>query len=168
MKTISIARRVSLAAAALAGVLALAQPIAAQARGGGGGGHGGGHGGGFSGGGFGGGGFSGGGFHGGMFGAGGFSGSQGGGFHGAHFGGRDGFRNRGGFDGWSGGEWGWDAPYYDNGYGNSDYGADGYTDTASLIRRSIGTARTRPAISPMCSSAAHIGRRFRPVDPIPD
>ena len=131
MKTISIARRVSLAAAALAGVLAFAQPIAAQARGGGGGGHGGGfggggHGGGFSGGGFGGGGFSGGGFHGGMFGAGGFSGSQGGGFHGAHFGGRDGFRNRGGFDGWSGGEWGWDAPYYDNGYGNSDYGADGY------------------------------------------
>ena len=136
MKTISIARRVSLAAAVLAGVLALAQPIPAQARGGGGGGHGGGfggggHGGGFSGGGFhsggfGGGGFSGGGFHGGMFGAGGLSGSQGGGFHGAHFGGRDGFRNRGGFDGWSGGEWGWDAPYYDNGYGNSDYGADGY------------------------------------------
>ena len=34
MTTISIAKRVSLAAAALAGVLALAQPIAAQARGG--------------------------------------------------------------------------------------------------------------------------------------
>src|SRR2546421_4915426 len=90
MKTISIARRVSLAAAALAGVLALAQPIAAQARGGGGGGHGGGfggggHGGGFSGGGFGGGGVSGGGVFGGLFRARGVFGAPGGGVFRAPF-----------------------------------------------------------------------------------
>src|SRR5260370_27018081 len=72
MKAISIARRASFAAAVLAGVLALAQPIPAQARGGGGGGHGGGfggggHGGGFSGGGLGGRGVGGWGFFWGMF-----------------------------------------------------------------------------------------------------
>ena len=58
MKSISTASRLSLAAAALTGVLALVQPIPAQAAHGGGGFHGGGfHGGGFHG------GFHGGGFH---------------------------------------------------------------------------------------------------------
>ena len=132
MKTISIARRLGVAVVALAGVLALAQPIPAEAAhgGGGGGGHGGGFGGGFHGGGFGGsggfhgGGFSGGGFHANAMGAGGA-----GGFHGAHFGGRDGFRQRGGLDGSWGGGSGWDAPYYDYGhdYGYPDYGSSGYS-----------------------------------------
>ena len=132
MKTISIARRLGVAVVALAGVLALAQPIPAEAAhgGGGGGGHGGGFGGGFHGSGFGGsggfhgGGFSGGGFHANAMGAGGA-----GGFHGAHFGGRDGFRQRGGLDGSWGGGSGWDAPYYDYGYdyGYPDYGSSGYS-----------------------------------------
>jgi len=64
MKSISIASRLGIATAALAGVLALTQPVPAEAAHGGGGGHGGGfHGGGFHGGGFHGGGFHGGGFH---------------------------------------------------------------------------------------------------------
>ena len=54
MKSISIASRMGIAVAALAAVLAVVQPDAALARGGGGGGHGGGggggHGGGFGGG----------------------------------------------------------------------------------------------------------------------
>jgi hypothetical protein len=67
MKKISTASRLGVAAAALAGVLALIEPMPAQAAHGGGGGHGGGfHGGGFHGGGFHGGGFHGG-FHGGGF-----------------------------------------------------------------------------------------------------
>ena len=58
MKSISTASRLGVAAAALAGVLALVQPMPAQAAHGGGGFHGGGfHGGGFHG------GFHGGGFH---------------------------------------------------------------------------------------------------------
>ena len=130
MKTISIASRLGVAVAALAGVLALSQPIPAEAAhgGGGGGGHGGGFGGGFHGGGFGGGfhggGISGGGFHANAMGAGGFQGAQ--------FGGHDGFGHRGGFDGWSGGGLGWGATDYDygNDYGSPDYGAypsDGYS-----------------------------------------
>src|SRR5205085_7744723 len=85
MTTISIANRLGIAVAALAGVLVLAQPVPSEARGGG-----------FGGGGLHGGGFSGGGFHtGGMFGAGGLGG---GGFHagvGGHFHG-DGFGGVGG------------------------------------------------------------------------
>jgi hypothetical protein len=52
MKSISTAGRLGLATAALAGVLALTQPVPALARGGGGHGGGGFHGGGFHGGGF--------------------------------------------------------------------------------------------------------------------
>src|SRR5215211_9142757 len=63
MKSISTAMRLSVAAA-LAGVMAFAQPVPAEAAHGGGGGF---HGGGFHGGGFHGGGFHGGGFHGGGF-----------------------------------------------------------------------------------------------------
>ena len=87
MKMISIASRLGVPTAALAGVLALTQPAPAYARGGGGhggGGHGGGHAGGFHG----------GGFH--------------GGFRGAHFaGGRGGYWHRGGYHGW-----GWGGPCY--------------------------------------------------------
>ncbi len=87
MKRIGTASRLGVAAAAVVGILALTQPIPAQARGGGGHG-GGGHGG-----------FHGGGFHGGGFHGGGFRG----GFRGAHFGGW-----RGGYGGWG---WG-GACYY--------------------------------------------------------
>jgi hypothetical protein len=73
MKSISTASRLGVAAAALAGVVALTQPVPAEAAHGGGGGF---HGGGFHGGGFHGGGFHGGGFHGGF---------HGGGFHGGGF-----------------------------------------------------------------------------------
>jgi hypothetical protein len=83
MKRISTISRMGLAAAALAGVLAVIQPVPALARGGGGGGHGGG---GFHGGGFGGGGFHGGGFHGGGFHGGGFHRGYGGGFYGGGYG----------------------------------------------------------------------------------
>src|SRR6266568_7934102 len=121
MKTISIASRLGVAVVALAGVLALIQPIPAEAAhgGGGGGGFGGGfHGGGF-GGGFHGGGISGGALHANAMGA--------GGFHGAHFGGHDGFGHRGGFDGGWGGGLGWVAPSYDYGYDyrSPDYGSYG-------------------------------------------
>ena len=87
MKRIGTASRLGVAAAAVVGILALTQPIPAQARGGGG------HGGGLHGGGFHGGGFHGGGFRGGFH----------GGFRGAHFGGW-----RGGYGGWG---WG-GACYY--------------------------------------------------------
>jgi hypothetical protein len=66
MKRISTVSRLGLATAALAGLLALTQPIPAEAHGGGGHGGGGFHGGGFHGGGFHGGGFHGGGFRGGF------------------------------------------------------------------------------------------------------
>jgi hypothetical protein len=99
MKSVSIANRLGVAIAALAGVLAVALPDSALARGGGGGGHGGG---GFHGG--------GGGFHGG-----------GGGFHGGGFGG--GFHGRG-FHG--GGFFG--GGFYGGGVGDGfDYGF-GYGD----------------------------------------
>jgi hypothetical protein len=141
MKMMSIANRLCVAVAALAGALAITQTIPAHAAHGvGGGGHGGGfggggfHSGGFAGG-FHGGDFSGGGFHGGgMFGAGGFGSrlhsgtgsrfhSDGfGGFHDTRFGDHDQFRDR--FGTWRGGGWGWDWPYYDY---DDDYGypADG-------------------------------------------
>jgi hypothetical protein len=73
MKRISIGSRLGIATAALVGILAVTQPVPAQARGGGGHG-GGGHGGGFHGGGFHGGGFHGGGFHRGGFHGGGYGG----------------------------------------------------------------------------------------------
>ena len=41
------------------------------------------------------------------------------GFRGARFG-RDGLGRRDGFDGWWGGAWGSDGPYYDYGYSVSD------------------------------------------------
>jgi hypothetical protein len=74
-----------------------------------------------------------------MFGAGGFGGGgfrgSSGGFRGAHFG-HDGFGRRGrfgGFGGWWGGDVGWDAPYYDSGYGYDypDYGAYDYAQPAA-------------------------------------
>jgi hypothetical protein len=80
MKSISTASRLGLAAAALAGVLALVEPMPAQAAHGGGRGHGGGfHGGGFHGGGF------HGGFHGGGFGGGGFHHGFGHRFYGGYY-----------------------------------------------------------------------------------
>lgn len=130
MKSIGIASRVGVVAAALAGVLVLAQPGLALARGGGGGG-GGGHGGG---GGFGGGGGMhgggfGGGMHGGGFGGGGFHGGFAGGMHGGGFD-RGGFHG-GGFDrdhfrrGFGG--FGWDGGlYYGDDYPDY-YGSYGYT-----------------------------------------
>src|SRR5205823_5502963 len=81
MKRISTAPHLGIAVAALAAALVIMQPLAAEARGGGGGFHGGG-GGGFHGGGFHGGGFHGGGFHGGGFHDGGFHGR---GFHDGRF-----------------------------------------------------------------------------------
>src|ERR1700731_330120 len=85
MKSISTASRLGVAAAALAGVVALTHPIPAEAAHGGGGRFrvGGFHGGGFHGGGLHG-GFHGGGFHGGGFHGGGF---HGGGFHRGFYGG---------------------------------------------------------------------------------
>ena len=85
MKRISTASRLGLAAAALAGVLALVQPIPAEAAHGGGGFHGGGfHGGGFHGGGFHGGGFHAG-FHSGGFGGRGFHHGFGHRFYGGYY-----------------------------------------------------------------------------------
>jgi hypothetical protein len=112
MKSVSIASRLGVAVAALAGVLVFAQADPALARGGGGGGGGHGGGGGFGGGGHGG-GFGGGGFHGGGF---------AGGFHGG------GFRGRGFYgDGFYGGGFG----DFDYGYGYGDdspgYGSYGYS-----------------------------------------
>jgi hypothetical protein len=116
MKSIGIASRLGVAVAALAGVLVLAQPDAALARGGGGGGGGGhGGGGGFGGGGHGGfggghGGFAGGGFH-------------GGGFHGGGFRDHDRVFFGGGFG---------DSFDYGFGYGDdSGYGSYGYQPYAS-------------------------------------
>jgi hypothetical protein len=119
MTTARIASRLTVAIAALAGVLALVQPVPAYAAHGGGG---------FHGGGFHGGGFHGGGFHGGGFHGGGFGRFHGGGFH--HGGFRhDGFRGRGGW--WWGGalglatapylyDWG-DYPSYDTYGGSTPY-----------------------------------------------
>jgi hypothetical protein len=116
----NITKRLGVAAATLASVLLLAQPVPAQAARGGGGGF---HGGGFHGGGFHGGGFHGGGFHG-------FRG----GFEGFHGGGHFAGRNDWGGWGWGGAlglagafGYGWDDyPDYGGYAGATAYAPSGY------------------------------------------